>query len=237
MSSKGTVLVVEDDNDLAAILYAALLKESYTINVAGNGREALHRLEQFTPDFILTDIMMPEMDGLTLCRLLRADSLYNDTIIIFLSSLDRTDDIVAGLEAGADDYLGKPIPIRELQARMRAMQRIRQRFGQGQRNQNLMLYNVNFDPLARQVETPYKSTYLTAMESKLLHQLMQHPDTPHSLEALLQTVWSYPIGTGDPDLVRAHIRKLRLKMEQDPENPHFIQTVYGIGYKFASPPL
>jgi DNA-binding response OmpR family regulator len=227
------ILAVDDEVDLLGTLTRALGREGYEIGRATSGYEAWQKIIVRRPDILLLDIMMPGMDGLTLCKQLRGDSRFIDLPILFLTAKDDTEDVVAGLDAGGDDYVMKPFELPELQARVRALLR------RGQREETkkpiLELGNLRLDSDTYQVEINGENLQLTATEHRLLRYMMEHPNQALSPQHLLEAVWDYPPQTGDPDLVRAHVRNLRAKIErqQDDETQH-IRTIHGVGYMISA---
>jgi DNA-binding response OmpR family regulator len=177
---------------------------------------------------------MPEQDGLSFCEEVRAGAEMATVPILFLSARWQTDEIVRGLDAGGDDYLTKPFELRELTARARALlRRAAPAGGQGPR---LQVGDLSLDANTFQVTTPQRErVQLTSTEFKLLHHLMSAPNQAHSVRDLLDKVWQYPPGAGDADLVRAHIRNLRAKVEQDSADPRYIHTIHGVGYMVKTP--
>ncbi len=227
------ILIIDDNPDILGTLGLALGKEGYTISLADSAQDAHIKLAQEVPDMILLDIMMPGQDGISFCGELRQQEAFRLVPIIFMSTLSQTDDIVRGLDAGGDDYITKPISFKELSARVRSTLR-RRATVEHDDNPNKHLIEANglqLNTHTFQVQMPTgEAIQLTSTEYRLLHYLMNNPGQAHGVHTLLDAVWHYPNGTGDPDLVRAHIRNLRQKIEDDPKNPLFIQTIHGIGY-------
>lgn len=227
------ILIVDDNPDILGTLGLALGKEGHNIQLADSAQDAHIKIAQTVPDLILLDIMMPGQDGISFCKEIRQQEAYRLVPIIFLSTLSQTDDIVRGLDAGGDDYITKPISFKELNARVRSTLRRNELItGSGDASNHIIEANgLQLDSHTFQVRTPEGATVqLTATEYRLLRHLMDNPGQAHGVHTLLDAVWHYPNGTGDPDLVRAHIRNLRQKIEGDPRNPHFIQTIHGVGY-------
>jgi DNA-binding response OmpR family regulator len=182
------------------------------------------------PDLLILDIIMPGMDGLAVCRAVREEVRYNDLAILFLTARGHTDDVVAGLDAGGDDYVVKPFEVAELAARVRALVR------RGQRNALIESPEITIGPLRLDSNTHQviigngTPVQLTATEHRLLRYLMEHANQALSPHHLLEAVWDYPPQTGDPDLVRAHVRNLRAKVEQPDAPRPIIRTIHGVGY-------
>lgn len=232
MTIRPYILAVDDDPEVLGTLSRALQREGFDISRATSGTEALRSLYERQPDLIILDIMMPGLDGLGVCRKIRADTRYNNVAILFLTARGQTDDVVAGLDAGGDDYVPKPFELAELIARVRALVR------RGQRNAIMESPLLNIGSLTLDSNTHQASLsdhppiQLTATEHRLLRYLMEHPNQALSPQHLLEAVWDYPPNTGDPDLVRAHVRNLRAKLGADEVSP-VIRTIHGVGYMIA----
>lgn len=225
------ILAVDDDVQVLRSIRLVLETSGYEVMTALSGPEALLLIIQQRPDLVILDVVMPEMDGLEVCRRLRTDPDLTRLPIIFLSSQSRPISIAGGLDSGADDYLLKPFEVVELPARVRALLR-RAKGGildvarEEIRTSQMML------PLKRlAVEVAGQWIELTAMEHRFLYKLMTHAGQFISLQALLQEVWEYPAGLGDPKLVRVHVRNLRSKIEPDPADPQLILNIRGRGYR------
>jgi two-component system, OmpR family, response regulator RpaA len=222
------VLTVDDENDVLGSLWRVLSREGYEIGQALSGQDAWYKINQRRPDVLLLDINMPNMDGLTLCRQLRGDPRFIKLPILFLTARLATEDIIAGLDAGGDDYVSKPFQIPELLARVRALLR------RTTRDENsapiIEMGGLSLNSDTYQVATNGRNVQLTATEHRLLRYLMEHPNQALSPQRLLEAVWDYPPQTGDPDLVRAHVRNLRAKLEANMETPSTIRTIRGVGY-------
>jgi DNA-binding response OmpR family regulator len=227
------ILIVDDDAEVLGTVWRALNREGHDVMLAESALQARKQIEDNTPDLLILDIMMPHMDGLTFCSELRADDRFKSMPILFLSAKWRTDDIVLGLDAGGDDYLTKPFELKELNARVRALMR---RYPPSDDQDAILdVGGLQLDMRAFQVTTPEKkNVQLTSTEFRLLAHLMSNPDEAHSVHDLLDAVWQYPRGTGDPDLVRAHVRNLRAKIEPDTAQPIYIHTIHGVGYMVKS---
>ncbi|MCS6870904.1 MAG: response regulator transcription factor [Anaerolineae bacterium] len=222
------ILAVDDEPEVLGTLSRALRREGYEVGQAQSASEAIQKISARRPDLLILDIAMPGMDGLTLCRQLRADPRYVDLLILFLTAHTQTDDVIAGLDAGGDDYVTKPFELTELNARVRALLRRAQRT-EAERA-IIELGNVRLDSSTYQVSFNGKTIQLTATEHRLLRYLMEHPNRALSPAHLLEAVWDYPANTGDPDLVRAHIRNLRAKLGDEADASRFIRTIHGVGY-------
>lgn len=225
------ILAVDDDPEVLETVGRVLRHEAYEVSLASSAAQALVQLEKRIPDLLVLDIIMPEMDGITLCRQLRRDSRFIPLPILFLTAKGSTDDIVSGLDAGADDYVIKPFELAELRARIAALLR------RGTRDKRtdaiLQLNDLRLDSDTYQVEVEDQSIQLTSTEHRLLRYLMEHPNQALSPSHLLQAVWEYPPNTGDPDLVRAHVRNLRAKIEKGARRK-YIRTIHGVGYMIST---
>lgn len=222
----GYILVVDDDPEVLGTISRALTREGYTVALAESAQKARSWILRDTPDMIILDIMMPVEDGITYCKTLRSTVATQSLPILFLSALARTEDVVNGLDAGGDDYLAKPFQIRELNARVRALLRRIKPNGSGM----LTVGDLSLNRHTFELVVGSDTIQLTSTEYRLLSYLMASPGQAHSVHDLLDAVWEYPAGTGDPDLVRAHIRNLRAKIEPDTSKPCYIQTIHGVGY-------
>ncbi len=224
------ILIVEDDEGIRASMRLALEDEGYEVAEAGTGEESLDifRSSAGQPfDLLIVDIMLPGMDGFECTRELRRMSAVP---IIVVTARTDTHDVVAGLEAGADDYVTKPFAPKELAARIRALLR-RVRSGEGSVS-SLVFGELEILPEAGVVRLAAEEVHLTRTEFLLLCELAENAGKVLSREQLLERVWSYDY-FGDGRLVDVHIRRLRTKIEPDPANPRFIVTVRGLGYKLA----
>lgn len=233
--TKPYILAVDDDPDVLGTLSRALEREGFEVAKATSGSDALKLLADRRPDLIILDIIMPVMDGLTVCRRIRADNQYNMVAILFLTARGQTDDVVAGLDAGGDDYVVKPFELVELIARVRALIRRWQR-NAVMTSPVLVTGALRLDSNKHQVTVDDQSQpiQLTATEHRLLRYMMEHADQALSPQHLLEAVWDYPPETGDPDLVRAHVRNLRAKLETDDARSSFIRTIHGVGYMVSA---
>jgi DNA-binding response OmpR family regulator len=233
MIERPTILAVDDDLEVLGTLSRTLQREGFDVVRATAGVEALRILSERQTDLVILDIMMPGLDGLAVCRRIRADTRYNHIAILFLTARGHTDDIVAGLDAGGDDYVVKPFELPELVARVRALVR------RGQRNAVMESPVLEIGPLYLDSSThqltigAHTPIQLTATEHRLLRYLMEHANQALSPQHLLEAVWDYPPQTGDPDLVRAHVRNLRAKLEVDEDVSPIIRTIHGVGYMIS----
>ncbi|UNX66790.1 response regulator transcription factor [Klebsiella aerogenes] len=230
MSKK--ILLVEDDDDIAALLRLNLQDEGYQIVHEADGAQALRQLDNGVWDAVILDLMLPNVDGLEICRRIRQQTRYLPVIIISARSSETQR--VQGLEMGADDYLAKPFSLLELIARVKAVFRSQEAMGQ-----NLLMdagriacHGLNIDPLSREVRLHGELVDLTPREFDLLYYFARHPGEVFSRLALLDSVWGYQ-HEGYEHTVNTHINRLRTKIERDPAEPDIILTVWGKGYKFA----
>ncbi|MCU6670844.1 response regulator transcription factor [Enterobacteriaceae bacterium H4N4] len=227
------ILLVEDDGDIAALLRLNLEDEGYQITHEADGGRAQHLLGQAHWDAVILDLMLPNVDGLTLCRAIRARDHYLPVIIISARSSET--ERILGLETGADDYLAKPFSVQELLARIRALFRRQQAMGQ-QTVGLITAHGLTIDPLARSVLLRGEVIDLTPREFDLLYFFARHPGEVFSRLALLEKVWGYQ-HEGYEHTVNTHINRLRVKIEADAAEPQVIRTVWGKGYLFAERPL
>jgi DNA-binding response OmpR family regulator len=220
------ILTVEDDTRIRVALRMALEEEGYDVSEAGSAEEALEQFRRQPADVVLVDLMLPGTNGFDLCRELRAAS---DVPIVIVTARTDTHDVVAGLEAGADDYVVKPFVVKELAARIRsALRRARRTEGGAEQ---LVFGDLEIRPDAGTVLVDGSEAALTKTEFRLLCELAMHPGIVLSREQLLDRVWNYDY-FGDGRVVDAHVRRLRTKVERDPSEPRHIVTVRGLGYRF-----
>jgi DNA-binding response OmpR family regulator len=219
------VLVIEDDDRIRLSLVLALEDEGYTVSGAATAEEGLQRQRHDPADTVLVDLMLPGIDGFECIRQLRRD---DDVPIVVVSARDDTHDIVAALEAGADDYLVKPVAVKELSARLRALRR-RARAAVTTEIPALVFGDLIVRPEAGEVTVRGQQVAVTRTEFRLLCELAEHPGRVLSRQQLLQRVWEYE--TGDERLVDVHVGRLRNKIEDDSGDPRHLVTVRGLGYK------
>ena len=217
------VLVVDDDVALAEMIGIVLGSEGYEVSYCYDGAVAVDIFASVDPDLVLLDVMLPGMSGLEICRRIRANS---DVPIVMLTARSDTGDVVAGLEAGADDYVPKPFKSKELVARVKA--RLRRRDDQGE--EHLRLGDITIDVSGHEVTRGGAPVALTPLEFDLLVALARAPWKVFSREELLERVWGYR-HAADTRLVNVHVQRLRSKIERDPERPEVVITVRGVGYR------
>lgn len=230
MSVDAKIMVVDDDEIVARTIERTLRAGGFQVVVVHSGVEALRAARRNPPDLMVLDVLMPGLDGYEVCRQVRDDPLLNNLPILFLTAKGKEEDRIAGLQAGADDYIGKPFNLDELYLRVRAVLRRTQRFEESEPPATLVAGDYTLDTRSYEVTGPKETSSLTPVQFDLLYHLMSHPDQVFSPERLLQEVWDYPHDTGSPDLVRVHIKNLRSKIELNPSKPKFIRTIKGHGY-------
>lgn len=220
------ILTVEDDERIRQAVKLALEEEGWDVTEASTGESAMDSFTDNPPDVVLIDINLPGMDGFEVCRQLRRES---DVPIIMVTARADTHDVVAGLEAGADDYMTKPFAPKELSARIRAMLRRSRNAEQGNM-QRVKVGELEISPEEGMVTQGDDEVHLTKTEFKLLCELASQPGKVFSREVLLERVWGYDY-FGDGRLVDVHIRRLRTKVEPDAASPRYVVTARGLGYK------
>lgn len=222
------MLVVDDDRTVAEVVGRYLEREGFEVTTSLDGRDALERATSEVPDLVVLDLMLPGLDGLEVCRRLRATA---PVPIIMLTAKGDEGDRVLGLELGADDYVSKPFSPRELVARVKAvLRRAGGGIPQAQWPAKLTAGDLVVDVRSRQAYCDGAPLPLTALEFDLLAFLMRHPRQAFGREDLLEHVWGYTFG--DTSTVTVHVRRLREKVEDTPSDPRHIRTVWGIGYRF-----
>lgn len=232
-----TILVIDDDELVSRTLQRALKVYGYQVMVAHSGTEGLQLARRHQPDLFILDIMMPGADGYQVCRQIRGDPLLADLPVLFLTAKLKDEDKIEGFRAGADDYLTKPFNMEELQLRVKAiLRRVSPPETAAAPSSKVIAGNVTLDTRSFQVTTPHGTTLLTNVQFDLLYHLMSNADQVFNSQQLLQDVWDYPRDTGSPELVRAHIKNLREKIEPEPSKPRYILTIQGHGYTFTSTP-
>ncbi len=235
-------MVVEDEPNICELVCLHLGLEGYACEAVGDGQEALKRAEAERLDLLVLDVMIPGLDGLSLCRAVRNGRMNHDVPILILTARREEADKVVGLESGADDYLTKPFGVRELVARARALLR-RPRAPlpagaapdaspAGEVAPAIRVHGIEIDPARRRVRIDGRDVELTDQEFRLLHLLAAHAGIVFSREALLSKIWR-----GDTFVtvrsVDTLVKRLRRRIEPDPANPRYLVTVWGVGYKFA----
>ncbi len=234
--SPASLLVVEDDDDLRQTLARRLSEAGYDVATAVTGPDALAAVAGQVPDLVVLDVMLPGLDGVEVCRRLRAEHplLY---ILMLTARADELDRVV-GLEVGADDYVTKPFSLQEVVARIRSALRrvrtVREQLASGPAGDDAPIVTgaLSVDPARREVTVGGEEVHLTVREFDLLLFLARHPDRPFTRSQLLHQIWDITY-EGYDRTIDSHVQRLRAKIEADPGNPEFVRTVWGVGYKFA----
>ena len=240
VTAKPSVLIVEDEPNIRELVRLHLELEGYACEGAGDGQAALARAERERFDLLVLDVMLPGLDGVSLCRAVRRGTMNGDVPILMLTARGQESDKVIGLESGADDYLTKPFGVRELVARARALLRRPRKTagapsldaGDDAAGPPVRIHGFDIDLARRRVRIADRDVELTDQEFRLLHLLATHAGIVFSREALLTRIWR-----GDTHVtvrsVDALVKRLRRRIETDPAQPRFLLTVWGVGYKFA----
>lgn len=229
MNFKRKVLIIEDELAISRILRDYLEKNQYEAAVAGSGKDGLQMMDLLQPDYIILDIMLPDMDGIEVCREIR---LRNNIPILILSARGSDTDKVLGLGFGADDYMTKPFSLSELLARINAhFRRYDSLYLERAHSHLLRLSNLEIDKKAYKVTLKGSEVSLSAKEFELLYYLASNKNQVFSKSQLLDAIWGYA-AYGDEKTVTVYIRRLREKIEKDPSHPVLLKTVWGVGYKF-----
>ncbi|HET6597434.1 MAG TPA: response regulator transcription factor [Anaerolineales bacterium] len=227
--SDNLILVVEDEASIAEVVSLYLKRAGFNAELASDGRQAMNLFERRKPDLVILDLMLPEVDGLSLTRWLRDRS---NVPIIMLTARRAEMDRIAGLEMGADDYVVKPFSPQELVSRVRAvMRRLGWEQADAEPERNLSFSDIDIDPRSRVVTLKDMPIELTVKEFDMLYLLARHPKQVFTREQLLERVWGGAQYI-DPGTVTVHVRRLREKIEADPSKPTHLLTVWGVGYKF-----
>jgi DNA-binding response OmpR family regulator len=231
MPDSSTILLVDDEDAVQRLLAYPLERDGFRVVQARDGQEALERFGREHVDLVVLDVMLPKVDGLEVCKRLRAESAVP---IIMLTARDDELDKVLGLELGADDYITKPFSIREFRSRVRALLRRAASVPTGHRDELIESNGLRIDLGAREVFANGQPVQLTYVEFELLRTLASHAGRVYTREQLLQALWG---GSEyrEPRTIDVHVRHLREKLERDPGEPEFILTVRGVGYRFRSP--
>lgn len=224
------ILVIDDDPAISELVAVNLEMAGYDVSQAEDGIKGQALALQLQPDLIILDLMLPRVDGFTICQRLRRDERTVEMPILMLTALSQTQDKVEGFNAGADDYLTKPFEVEELLARIRALLRRTDRIPQAAKHSEILSYGpLTLVPERFEAIWFNKTVKLTHLEFELLHCLLQRHGQTVSPSEILREVWGY-----DPDddieTIRVHIRHLRTKLEPDPRHPCYIKTIYGAGY-------
>lgn len=228
-------MVVDDDPLVSKMVKFLLTEEGYEVTTSSSAQAAFALTEKRQPDMFILDVMMPHMDGFEVCKRLR--SINSDAAILFLTARGEMSDKLSGLQIGADDYLVKPFEPAELVARVKALMRRYQRTKEAPHEANIKVGNVEL--LVSELRllitnrTGGRSVGLTPTEMKLLRSLMINAGRVVSRDTLLDSIWGYGVATGDSQIIDVYIRRIRKKIEDDPGNPRYIESIRGSGYKFS----
>ncbi|MEX0171094.1 response regulator transcription factor [Streptomyces sp. LMG1-1-1.1] len=228
-ADRARILVVDDDPTVAEVVTGYLERTGLTVEHAGDGTDALRRAAERRPDLVVLDLMLPGLDGLEVCRRLRADG---PVPVIMLTARGDEEDRITGLEVGADDYVTKPFSPRELVLRVESVLRRSRSAAGAVVRPGLRAGDLVVDPATRRATRRGAEIALTLREFDLLAFFLEHPRTAHSREDLMRRVWGWDFG--DLSTVTVHVRRLRSKIEDDPARPLLIQTVWGVGYRFEA---
>jgi DNA-binding response OmpR family regulator len=224
------ILVVDDEPQVAQAISLVLEDAGYKVSVALGGQEALDFVAYQRPDLVVLDIIMPEMSGIEVCRRIRANPFMAKLPVLFLTAKGRPADVAQGLDAGGDDYLIKPFEVVELPARVRALLRRAPGGSLDPEAEHIVVGDLKIHATRPEASVGERLVRLTALEHRLLHYLMLHAGQLVSTEQLLEDVWEYPPGTGNPKLVHVHIGRLRTKIRTQTDAPQYIRNVHGRGY-------
>ena len=251
------ILIIEDDDIVARTIERCLRGKEFQVNVANSGVAGLKAAHRKIPDLVILDVIMPGMDGFTVCREMREDPILKEVPILFLTAKIKPEDAIIGLSLGADDYLRKPFNVDELLLRVTAiLRRTKSTEKLAAKSETAILASsdqktIPLSPLADNhivrigdyslntrtfiFSSPVKGDFrVTPVQYALLYHLMSHPNKIFSPSLLLEEVWDYPDTAGSADLVRVHIKNLREAIEEDPKDPTFIKTIKGYGYTIPS---
>ena len=222
------VLLIEDDPSIREVVTIGLERAGLQVTSEGDGRQGLMRFRNARFDAVVLDLMLPSLDGVEICREIRKDS---GVVIVILTAKAETDDVVAGLEAGADDYVTKPFEVPELTARLKAVMRRASSIGNG--DEPVVVSDLRIDPRAFRATRDGEDLGLTPTEFRLLLELARHRGQVLTREILLDRVWGYDY-LGESRVVDMAIKRLRSKVENNPAEPDLIHTVRGVGYRLES---
>ena len=226
MDARGSILVVDDEPTITDVVSRYLERAGYSTRIAGDGAHALRLAGESRPDLVVLDLMMPGMDGLEVMRRLRE---HERVSVILLTAKGEHTDRIIGLRLGADDYVVKPFSPAELVARVDAV--LRRLDNSPQLEEPIAFDDLELDPVARRVTVRAEEAQLTVREYDLLLHFVRHPGQVFSRDQLMDAVWQYSFYT-DTSTVTVHVRRLRAKIEEDPSSPRWLQTVWGVGYRF-----
>lgn len=225
------IVLIEDEKDITELVRYNFRKEGFEVEAFASGKEGLDYLRRNSADLALLDIMLPDVDGIEICRRLRSEDHTRSLPVIFLTAKGEEIDRVLGLEIGADDYVVKPFSPRELIARVKAV--LRRQARPAEKHQVVEAHDLRLDAGTQEVTVRGEAVELSTLEFKLLHFLASHPKRVFSREQLLDEVWGRDRFV-TPRTVDVHVRRLREKIEVQPDKPRYIQTVRGSGYRLAA---
>jgi len=228
---RGSILVVDDEPTITEVVSRYLERAGYAVRVAGDGPEALRLAAESRPDLVVLDLMLPGMDGLEVMRRIRepANGCGRRVSVILLTAKGDPGDRILGLRLGADDYVAKPFSPAELVARVDAV--LRRVDPTPEREEPIVFDGLEVDPAGRRVTVRGKEAQLTVREYDLLAHFVRHPGQAFSRDQLMDSVWQYSFYS-DTSTVTVHVRRLREKIEELPSQPRWLQTVWGVGYRF-----
>jgi two-component system, OmpR family, response regulator ResD len=229
MTQVAKILVVDDEPNIREVVSLYLRRDGHAVVAAADGEEALELYRQTRPDLVVLDLMLPRVSGLEVCRRIQAERRVP---LIMLTARDEEEDRIVGLGLGADDYVVKPFSPRELAARVAAVLRRTGEAAQSPEAGALVFGDLRIDPATREVSVGDEPVQLTAREFDLLRHMASHPRRVFTRDQLMEAVWGYTFAA-DTSTVTVHVRRLREKLEPDPTRPRYLQTVWGIGYRFA----
>jgi len=222
------ILVVDDEPNIREVVGLYLRRDGHTVVSATDGEEALEVFQESEPDLVVLDLMLPKMSGLEVCRRMRADRRVP---LIMLTARGEEEERIVGLSLGADDYVVKPFSPRELAARVAAVLRRVEESSERVDQRVLSFDGLRIDPNTREVLVQGEPVTLTTREFDLLYRLASSPSRVYTRDQLMELVWGYTF-SADTSTVTVHVRRLREKVEPDPAKPRYLQTVWGVGYKF-----
>ena len=223
------ILVVDDEPNIREVVGLYLGRDGHEVVSAADGEQALEVFRKSAPDLVVLDIMLPKLNGLEVCRRMQSERRVP---LIMLTARGEEEERIVGLGLGADDYVVKPFSPRELAARVAAVLRRSEALPGGADGRVLLFEGLSVDPNRREVLAGGEPVALTAREFDLLHHLASNPGRVYTRDRLMETVWGYAF-PADTSTVTVHVRRLREKIEPDPARPRYLQTVWGVGYKFG----
>jgi two-component system, OmpR family, response regulator MprA len=223
------VLVIDDEENIIDLIKLGLKYEGFKVEAASDGEEGITTAQRTSPNFIILDWMLPDMDGLEVCRRLRTNPTTQDIPILLLTAKDAVVNRVEGLNTGADDYLTKPFSFEELVARIRAILRRLNNSATAEKSHILQIGDLQLDTATHEFTRAGRLIDLTVTEYNLLHLFMSHPGQVLDRQTILNQVWGYDF-LGETNNIEVYVRYLREKIEDSPSSPRFIQTIRGVGY-------